>query len=227
VVIIFKFQNIPTRKAKQISETDAAEAEYLGLTSYSELRRLEVRASEARRTQVAPYPSVFTILCFRGKCSRFHSHLKGLSQAHKRHEKYRGNQKQHVRDYLLESHIRLVEASVVILLPGELGEVRLEACGLGQRRAAHLHDIHRLDQEEHESARLFSAIKIQPRPNFSCLHVLKRSDKLKTLHRTQTHLKAEHEHVCFLADLSIRMVFQFAVHAHCFLRPAKKNMRYP
>jgi hypothetical protein len=59
VVIIFKLQNIPTRNAKQISETPAAEADYSGLASYSEGRR-EVRASEARRTEVAPYPSIFT-----------------------------------------------------------------------------------------------------------------------------------------------------------------------
>ena len=39
----------------------------------------------------------------------------------------------------------------------------------------------------------------------------------------ETHLKAEHKHVCFLSDLNIRVVFKFAVHAHCFLGPANER----
>lgn len=38
-----------------------------------------------------------------------------------------------------------------------------------------------------------------------------------------THLKAEHKHVCFLSDLNIWVVFKFAIHAHCFLGPAKER----
>lgn len=41
-----------------------------------------------------------------------------------------------------------------------------------------------------------------------------------------THLKAEHKHVCFLSDLNIRVVFKFAIHAHCFLGPAKERYSF-
>ena len=70
------------------------------------------------------------------------SQLKGFPQRGKRDYKYRRDEEEHVRDDLVESHLGLVQARGVVLLPAEFREVRLVACAFRHRRAVHLHEVH-------------------------------------------------------------------------------------